>query len=217
MKLALLSEVKCGGVGSVFPKDIASIPPTLLIYMKKPPSGGLSVPVCQLVLIPGTLTSSPALLRIWTAHASRKIKGRTTISIPRSVKRSCHALNSFCLRVSTGATWTTGWGVGFAAALRVRGVAGALRALVLRAGFLGAAVETVADLADAGIWMLAFVLPNFTRDGVDKIPNVTRVNKKVHLFKWHRALGCHGRIVYNERVNWILYANTQNRPRFKYT
>jgi len=33
----------------------------------------------------------------------------------------------------------------------VRGVAGALRALVLRAGFLGAAVETGADLADAGI------------------------------------------------------------------
>ena len=42
--------------------------------------------------------------------------------------------------------------MGFAAALRVRGVAGALRALVLRAGFLGAAVETDgADLADAGI------------------------------------------------------------------
>ena len=89
--------------------------------------------------------------------------------------------------------------------MRVRGATGltglfALRALVLRAGF-ALAVETVADLADAGIWMLAFVLPNFTRDGVDKIPNVTRVNKKVHLFKWHRALGCRGKIVYNEKVN----------------
>ena len=34
----------------------------------------------------------------------------------------------------------------------------ALRALVLRAGF-ALAVETVADLADAGIWMLAFGTP----------------------------------------------------------
>ena len=63
--------------------------------------------------------------------------------------------------------------MGFAAALRVRGVAGALRALVLRAGFALAVETDGADLADAGIWMLAFVLPNFTRDGVDKIPNVT--------------------------------------------
>ena len=89
--------------------------------------------------------------------------------------------------------------------MRVRGATGltglfALRALVLRAGF-ALAVETVADLADAGIWMLAFVLPNSTGKGVDKIPNVTRVNKKVHLFKWHRALGCRGKIVYNEKVN----------------
>ena len=91
--------------------------------------------------------------------------------------------------------------MGFAAALRVRGVAGALRALVLRAGFALAVETDGADLADAGIWMLAFVLPNFTRDGVDKIPNVTRVNKKVHLFKWHRALGCRGKIDYNEKVN----------------
>ena len=90
--------------------------------------------------------------------------------------------------------------------MRVRGATGltglfALRALVLRAGFALAVETGGADLADAGIWMLAFVLPNFTRDGVDKIPNVTRVNKKVHLFKWHRALGCRGKIVYNEKVN----------------
>ena len=64
---------------------------------------------------------------------------------------------------------TTGNGVAevgltLGAALRVlveRGFAAvlALRALVLRAGFLGAEVETVADLADAGIWMLAFCTP----------------------------------------------------------
>ena len=42
-------------------------------------------------------------------------------------------------------------------------MAGALRALVLRAGF-DLAGETVADLADAGIWMLAFVLSYYTCD-----------------------------------------------------
>ena len=48
-------------------------------------------------------------------------------------------------------------------------MAGALRALVLRAGFLGAEVETVADLADAGIWMLAFCTPLLYRRSLDKI------------------------------------------------
>ena len=58
--------------------------------------------------------------------------------------------------------------------MRVRGATGltglfALRALVLRAGF-ALAVETVADLADAGIWMLAFGTLILYMRSLDSLP-----------------------------------------------
>ncbi len=89
---------------------------------------------------------------MFTVNASRKIRGKTTKSSPLSSVKSLKSKIDFVgFEVSTFSTELADLGVeSSAVALRVRGVTGALRALVLRAGF-ALAVETVADLADACI------------------------------------------------------------------